>query len=87
LDLERTLPRDAVLAAFRGCGVSVTEVRDDRGRVLVTFVRGWSAVEVQLLPDLMPLRQVLRLAEKFSVPEFHFLAPGEMLAPDTSKPC
>jgi hypothetical protein len=74
---DRTVPRDAILAAFRGYGVSVKEVHDERGRVLVTFVRGTSAVEVQVLPDQVPLRIVLRLAAKFGVSAHHFLAPGE----------
>lgn len=77
MTFDRTVPREAILAAFRGYGVTVKEVHDERGRVLVTFMRGSSAVEVQVLPDEVPLRIVLRLAAKFGVPAHHFLAPGE----------
>ena len=77
MSFNRTVPRDAILAAFRGYGVAVKEVHDERGRVLVTFIRGSSAVEVQVLPDDVPLRIVLRLAAKFGVPAYHFLPPGE----------
>lgn len=77
MNYDRTVPRDAVLTAFRGYGVAVKEVHDDRGRVLVTLVRAPAAVEVQVLPENIPLRLVLRLAAKFGVPAYHFLQPGE----------
>jgi hypothetical protein len=77
MDYNRTLPRARVLAVFRSQGAIVKEIEDDEGRVLTVFGRR-SEREQHRLPEDIPIRLVLRLAEKFDVPVEYFLLPAEL---------
>lgn len=72
--------RDVVLAVLRASGVSVVALEDakfDDKTVTNAFVldKPGLPTEVQLLPDLVPRRLVLRFANRYGIPSQAFWHP------------
>lgn len=84
---DGSVNRDIVLCVLEGGGVVVEEElpKADGSPCAVTFTKG-DIVEVQVLPERVPRRLILRFAHKFGVPPHFFWNPEKMPAEMMQRP-